>query len=171
MLIFKRGVFMAGKGRGGGKTPERVVELLTGKVLEFGQSVVARETGLTRLTIQRYLKGIGEPTQATLKKLADYFGVSVAWLRGEDYHDLDHSISNFVDTLCSDFESTRTPENLNESFEISLDILKSLENFRNTLVEKHNVSEEESKNMVSKYLGKILQTLENYWTQERLKNQ
>lgn len=74
---------MVAKGRGGGKTPERVVELLAVKVSKFGQSVVARETGLTRLTIQRYLKGIGEPTQATLDKLAGYFGVSVAWLRGE----------------------------------------------------------------------------------------
>jgi DNA-binding phage protein len=75
MLIFKRGVFMAVKGRGGGKTPEMVVQILTEKVAEFGQSVVARETGLTRLTIRRYLKGIGEPSKDTLRKLAGYFDV------------------------------------------------------------------------------------------------
>lgn len=71
------------KGRGGGKTPARVVELLNMEVAEKGQSAVSRETGLTRQTVQRYLVGIGEPSTATLKKLADYFKVPVNWLRGE----------------------------------------------------------------------------------------
>lgn len=74
---------MTPKGRTGGKTPERVVTLITEAVSKSSQSAVARESGLGLLTVQRCLKGIGEPSQATLEKLAAYFGVTVAWLRGE----------------------------------------------------------------------------------------
>ena len=75
---------MATKGRGGGRTPERLVELLNKAVKEISQSAVARETGITQSAVHRYMKGIGEPSQATLEKLAAYFGVSVPWLRGEE---------------------------------------------------------------------------------------
>ena len=78
------GVIMATKGRGGGRTPERLVELLNKAVKEISQSAVARETGITQSAVHRYMKGIGEPSQATLEKLAAYFGVSVPWLRGEE---------------------------------------------------------------------------------------
>lgn len=71
--------------KGGGKTPPMVVELLTKAVAEKSQSAVARETGLTLLTVQRYLKGIGEPRDKNLKRLSDYFGVSVAVLRGDGF--------------------------------------------------------------------------------------
>ena len=73
------------KGRGGGKTPERVVDLISRAVAEKSQSAVARESGLALLTVQRYLKGLGEPTDETLQKLADYFKVSVPWLRGDSF--------------------------------------------------------------------------------------
>lgn len=75
---------MTPKGRIGGKTPERVVTLVTEAVSKSSQSAVARESGLGLLTVQRCLKGIGEPSQATLEKLAAYLGVTVAWLRGEN---------------------------------------------------------------------------------------
>ncbi|UFS71387.1 helix-turn-helix domain-containing protein [Geomonas sp. RF6] len=71
-----------GKGRGGGVTPPRVVDLLRKAVAAKSQSAVAREAGLTLLTVQRYLKGIGEPTTATLSKLSTFFGVSIWWLLG-----------------------------------------------------------------------------------------
>ena len=57
-----------------GKTPEWLVELLTELVAEKGQSAVARESGLTLLSIQRYLKGIGEPRLSSIQRLADYTG-------------------------------------------------------------------------------------------------
>jgi len=66
------------------KTPEMVTKLLKEVVARKGQSVVARETGLTQPAISRYLQGVGEPTTETLKKLSDYFGVSLYELRGED---------------------------------------------------------------------------------------
>ena len=72
------------KGRGSGKTPQRVTDLVKSAVAEKGQSAFAAESGVPRLVVQRYLKGIGEPTQATLEKLAVYFGTSVSSLRGEE---------------------------------------------------------------------------------------
>ena len=74
---------MAIRKRGEGVTPERVVRLVGEAVAEKSQSAVARESRVALLTIQRCLKGIGEPTTATLEKLSDYFKVSVPWLRGE----------------------------------------------------------------------------------------
>ncbi len=68
---------------GGGVTYPRVVELLKAEVAKKGQRAVSRESGIALLSVQRYIKGIGEPSQATLQKLAAYFGKSVAWLRGE----------------------------------------------------------------------------------------
>jgi transcriptional regulator with XRE-family HTH domain len=73
---------MAARGRGGGKTPERIVKLICDAVAESSQAQVAKDTGQTRLTIQRYMKGIGEPSQATLEKLSAYFKRPVEWLRG-----------------------------------------------------------------------------------------
>lgn len=60
-------------GRCGGKTPERVVVLIQEAVSKSSQVSVANATGLTRLTVQRYLKGVGEPSIETLQKLANYF--------------------------------------------------------------------------------------------------
>lgn len=70
------------QGSGGKITPERIVSLLRDAVAKSSQSAVARDTGLTQSAVNRYLKGIGEPTTATLEKLSDYFGESVEWLRG-----------------------------------------------------------------------------------------
>ena len=71
------------RGRGGSQAPSRVVELLRNAIAEKGQSLVEKETGLSHSMISRYKRGIGEPTQATLEKLAGYFGVTVTWLRSE----------------------------------------------------------------------------------------
>lgn len=84
MLNFKQGgVLVSARGRGGGKTPDKVRQLLGDAVSQSSQAAVAKETGLTRQTVQRYLQGIGEPSGATLQKLADYFDVPVYWLRGD----------------------------------------------------------------------------------------
>lgn len=84
MPIFKHGVFMSPKGRYSGHTPDRVRELLIDAVSKSSQAKVAEASGLTRQTVQRYMQGIGEPSTRILQKLADYFGVTVAWLRGEE---------------------------------------------------------------------------------------
>lgn len=63
--------------------PERVVALVADAVAKSSQVAVANAVGLSRLTIQRCSKGIGEPSQATLEKLAAHFGKTVGWLRGD----------------------------------------------------------------------------------------
>lgn len=71
------------KGRGGGKTPEKVVQLINKAIANKGQSVLEQETGLSHSMISRYKRGVGEPSTSTLQILADYFGVSVWELRGD----------------------------------------------------------------------------------------
>lgn len=70
------------------KTPPRVVELIKGEVSKLGQNGAAKAIKIPLFSLQRYMAGTTEPTQASLKKLADYFGVSVAWLRGERLWDI-----------------------------------------------------------------------------------
>ncbi len=67
--------------RGSGKTPKRLVSLLSeAKSL----LALAKETGVGKSALSRYAKGIGEPTTASLQRLADYFGCTVSWLRDND---------------------------------------------------------------------------------------
>jgi transcriptional regulator with XRE-family HTH domain len=75
---------MAAMGRGCSKTPENVVLKITGEVARIGQNATAKAIGVPLRSVQKYLKGEAEPTSATFQKLADYFGVSVVYLRGED---------------------------------------------------------------------------------------
>lgn len=79
---------MAAKGRGGGITPINVVNLVNKAVSEKSLRAVSKETGLGLAALSRYSQGIGEPSTVTLVKLADYFRVSVAYLRGENRFDL-----------------------------------------------------------------------------------
>lgn len=73
---------MSPKGKGGGKTPERVVSMLNDAVSKSSQISIARSAGIPLSSIQKFLKGTSEPTQATFEKLAAYFNLSVWELRG-----------------------------------------------------------------------------------------
>lgn len=65
-------------------TNDRVVELIKGGVEKLGVRGLARAVGISPAIITRYTQGkVGEPSQATLQKLAVYFVVTVAHLRGE----------------------------------------------------------------------------------------
>lgn len=74
---------MAAMGRGCGNTPERIVLKITEEVARIGQNATAKAIGIPLRSVQKYLKSEAEPTNATLQKLADYFGVSVPYLRGD----------------------------------------------------------------------------------------
>jgi transcriptional regulator with XRE-family HTH domain len=102
---------MVTKGRGGGLTPNRVIELLQDEVKRTSQAATARATGLTLQTVQRYIKGIGEPTTATLEKLAKYFKTSVAYLRGEPWATRDGGVRTDI----------AVPPESKEEFEDTLD--------------------------------------------------
>lgn len=71
------------KRSGRGKTPDNVVKLLKDAVENSSQLDMSKALCVGVASINRYINGIGEPTQETLEKLAGYFEVSVAWLRGE----------------------------------------------------------------------------------------
>jgi transcriptional regulator with XRE-family HTH domain len=60
-----------------------VVDLLAKEVSKKSMLAVSKATGIGLAAIGRYLKGVGEPTTKTLERLADYFRVSVPWLRGD----------------------------------------------------------------------------------------
>lgn len=62
---------------------DRVVEIIKDGVKTLGVRGLARAVGISPAIVTRYMQGkVGEPSQSTLQKLASYFGVSVAWLRG-----------------------------------------------------------------------------------------
>lgn len=67
---------------GRGNTPLRIQKMLEDAVKKKSQNVIARELGIGVAAVNRYLKGIGEPTTETLKKFSDYFDVSIAELQG-----------------------------------------------------------------------------------------
>lgn len=71
------------KGRGAGKTPAKVVELINAAIAEKSLRSISKATGLGLAALSRYAQGVGEPTQATLSKLADYFNVPVDLLRDD----------------------------------------------------------------------------------------
>jgi transcriptional regulator with XRE-family HTH domain len=75
-------------GRGGGRTPSVLVDLLQKAISTKGQYVVEAETGLSHSMISRYKRGIGEPSTATLEKFSKYFKVPVVTLRGEENHNI-----------------------------------------------------------------------------------
>jgi transcriptional regulator with XRE-family HTH domain len=85
-LKITKGMNMSPKGRGGGKTPARVTELIIGAVSASSFKAVSLATGLGVSVLSRYSKGVGEPTQDTLEKLAKYFGVTVSELRGQSMY-------------------------------------------------------------------------------------
>jgi len=67
---------------GGRITPTNLVNLLNEVIPKKGLLIIAAESNVGKSALFRYQKGIGEPTTATLEKLAAYFKVSVGWLRG-----------------------------------------------------------------------------------------
>ena len=67
------------------QTYPRVVELLNECIpAKITRNEFCRVTGINRNSVDRYRAGLGCPTNETLHKLADYFKVSVAYLRGEE---------------------------------------------------------------------------------------
>jgi transcriptional regulator with XRE-family HTH domain len=62
---------------------DRVIELIKAGVEKLGVRGLARDVDISPAIITRYVQGkVGEPSQATLEKIAVHFGKSVAWLRG-----------------------------------------------------------------------------------------
>jgi len=71
------------KGSGSGSTHPNLVKFIQAAIAKKGQRTVELETGLSHSMLSRYKRGVGEPTSATLEKLANYFGVHVTLLRDD----------------------------------------------------------------------------------------
>lgn len=61
-------------GQENNKTPDEVVKVIKELVAKHNQSGVARLTGLTQPSVGRYSRGVGMPSVATLRRLANYTG-------------------------------------------------------------------------------------------------
>ena len=71
------------------RTPKRIVDLLHAEIpKKISRNKFCIKTGLNQNSIDKYMAGITEPTQASFQKLSDYFGKPVEWLRGEGDTDL-----------------------------------------------------------------------------------
>jgi transcriptional regulator with XRE-family HTH domain len=147
---------MCPKGRGCGLTPPRVKELLVEAVSKSSQAAVARESGITRLNLQRYLKGIGEPTTATLQKLADYFGVSVAYLRGEE----PELGSDTLEFVSESFNNIDLPSQVTD--QVGLLILSILVNGFQRLSNKEGAYNAVFQDAINKYI-RIINILAPYY--------
>jgi Helix-turn-helix. len=104
------------KGRGGGNTPKLVTYLLKDAVEKSSIRAVARESGLTQSAVYRYLQGIGEPSLSTLERLATYFQVSVAYLRG-DVDSTENKLKQFIKNHTSEIRSRSDDAELMQLFE------------------------------------------------------
>lgn len=84
------------RGEGGGKTPERVVELLKKAIAKKGLSEVSAGTGLTITTVSVLAAGQGEVSSGTLQQLSRYFRKSVAWLKNEvDHKEMENVLKKY----------------------------------------------------------------------------
>lgn len=101
----------------------RIKELRQEKGLSQGD--LAKHFGISQQTVSSYEKGIREPDITTLKKLADFFHVSLDYLLGET------DIKTPIETLAlsrSDGYENDLPE----------EAIKEIENFKEFIRHKYN---------------------------------
>ena len=92
---------------------ERIDQLL----LESGytDTELAKIAGVGKSTVSGWRKGVYNPKEDKLKKIADYFGVSVEWLTGVDHYRT-KSQQTTMDIL---FESKAQRSHCKELFEVA----------------------------------------------------
>lgn len=94
-----------------------------------GQKGLAEATGISVNTISRIMTGKVEPSDDTLRKLADKFGFNMQWLRGYDAYHM------FVEDIIDDaIHHESQPDNIHESTQMDGDLCrKALENDANII--------------------------------------
>jgi len=65
---------MSPRGRGTGKTPVWVIDLVKELLTKSRLLALSNATGIGMASLARYRDGIGEPTFTTLQRLSDYTG-------------------------------------------------------------------------------------------------
>ena len=66
---------------------------------EMSQLEVAKKPDIMQNTYSRYERGIREPDYATLKKIANFFGVSIDYLLGNDDPSLEDDLADLENIL------------------------------------------------------------------------
>ncbi len=163
-------------GKGSGKTPARVVQVINDEVAKIGQNATSRAIGIPLYSIQKYMAGIAEPTNTTLEKLADYFERPVEWLRGKDVQDFwgqvygDNLTEEEVEDLKHTFWSNRVEHAIHSP--ILIEVVKCLTKvpsgaraaafaiIRNSCRYIESLSEEELVKVGNDLLKKIQETFE-----------
>lgn len=136
------------KGRGGGKTPERIIEMLKRANEDKSQSAISKEIDIPLYSLQKYLKGVAEPTQDTLAKISKWCGWSIAWLRGEEafYYPFDETFEEseiiinpdseywvqYKDVIATGELPVKNLHTLLESLDKKISQLKQIEHSANT---------------------------------------
>ncbi len=146
------------------------MELLKKAVAEKSQSAVSKESGLGLATINSYLKGVGEPTTATLETLAYYFGTSVAYLRGakiitnknrpNDDLDFDEapSLVNMADDMIKVYNMV--PDDLKPTLEIVICGLE--DDIRDVLIQKVAGVQIENEEIINECLIRLKPIVDKY---------
>lgn len=101
-------------------TPKRVIELLKAEIpAKISLNKFCKKTGINPNSVDKYMAGVTEPTQASLQKLSDYFKVPVWELRGDNLMETRREITRHM----ANNDKKRTDE-LIEIFNVVPDKLK-----------------------------------------------
>lgn len=96
-------------------TPIRVIEMLKKELEKTVRHQFVLDSGVNDTSITYYLRGLREPNDATLERLANYWGVTPAWLRGygdepcQELHQVVGMDDQTYREICEKF-SALTPE-------------------------------------------------------------
>ncbi len=66
---------------------------------ELSQGEAAQQLGIIQNTYSRYERGIREPDYATLKKIANFYGVSIDYLLGNDDPSIEDGLKDLENIL------------------------------------------------------------------------
>lgn len=113
------------------ETPPRIIELLKAEIPEkISLNQFCKKTGINPNSVDKYLAGRTEPTQASLEKLADYFKTSVAYLRGEPWATRDGGIDQSLVVAYSTDERTGLRKEISDLIsELDLTDLEKVRHF------------------------------------------
>lgn len=103
---------------------ERFVQLLQERNITAYR--VSKETGVTQTTLSDWKTGRGTPKTATLKKIADFFNVSLDWLTGNSDQRTIYS-DNEIDNIYFSFAKQAQDEGIDpDDIMLAIDTIKRL---------------------------------------------
>ena len=122
-----------------------------------GQKGLAEATGISTNTISRIMTGKVQPSDSTLRILADKFGFNMEWLRGRDaYHMLVEDLINDMDQQkCANIhESTSVDVDfyhkaLDSYSKMVADLRKDIEYYQQLVLDKDSTIQENHEQVIT----------------------